>query len=149
MRELIAVDLKERGIRMEIKVTFPGGKKVNAEMNGIVIPTDQPVEDGGEGTAPSPFHYFLASLGTCAGIYVLGFCQQRQIATDGLALTQQMEFVTDEGGKKRLARVAIEIDLPPGFPEKYRNAVVKAAGLCSVKKVIADPPEFVITARLA
>jgi ribosomal protein S12 methylthiotransferase accessory factor len=134
---------------MEIKVTFPGGKKVNAEMNGIVIPTDQPVEDGGEGTAPSPFFYFLASLGTCAGIYVLGFCQQRQIATEGLALTQRMEFITAEGGKKRLARIAIEIFLPPGFPEKYQNAVVKAAGLCSVKKVIMDPPEFVITARLA
>lgn len=61
---------------MEIKITFPGGKKVNAEMGGMVIPTDQSIEDGGEGTAPSPLSYFLASLGTCAGIYVLSFCQQ-------------------------------------------------------------------------
>ena len=134
---------------MEIKITFPGGEKVNAEINSRIIPTDQPVEAGGEGSAPSPFEYFLASLGTCAGIYVLSFCQQRQIATEGLALTQQIEFATAADGKKRLAKVAIEIDLPPGFPEKYQHAIVKAAGLCSVKKVIMDPPEFAITARLA
>jgi ribosomal protein S12 methylthiotransferase accessory factor len=129
---------------MEIRVTFPGGKKVNAEMGGVVIPTDQPVEDGGEGTAPSPFMYFLASLGTCAGIYVLSFCQQRGIDTEGMALTQQMEFATDETGRKRLSKLTIDILLPPGFPEKYRNAIVKTAELCTVKKVISDPPEFVI-----
>lgn len=134
---------------MEMKITFPGGEKVNAEINGHVIPSDQPVESGGEGTAPSPFDYYLASLGTCAGIYVLSFCQQRQISTEGLLLTQKIEFSTAADGKKRLSRVAIEIDLPPGFPEKYRNAIIKTAGLCSVKKSIMDPPEFVITARLA
>ena len=133
---------------MEMKITFPGGERVNAEISGRVIPTDQPTDSGGEGAAPSPFDYFLASLGTCAGIYVLSFCQQRHIATEGLALTQRMEFTPAPDGKKRLARVAIEIDLPRGFPEKYRNAIVKTAGLCSVKKVIMDPPEFVITARV-
>ena len=134
---------------MEMKITFPGGEKVNAEINSRVIPTDQPASDGGDGSAPSPFDYFLASLGTCAGIYVLSFCQHRQIATEGLALTQRMEFITTEDGKKKLAKVAIEINLPSGFPEKYRNAIVKAAELCSVKKVIMDPPEFLISARLA
>ena len=133
---------------MEMKITFPGGKKVNAELGGIVIPTDQPVEDGGEGTAPSPFIYFLASLGTCAGIYVLSFCQQRGIATEGMSLSQRMEFGVDESGKRRLSRVTLDIMLPPGFPEKYRNAVVKTAEPCTVKKVISNPPEFVITARL-
>ena len=132
---------------MEIKITFPGGKKVNAEVDGSVIPTDQPVEDGGEGTAPSPFVYFLASLGTCAGIYVLSFCQQRGIATEGMSLSQRMEFGVDESGKRRLTRVTLDIMLPPGFPEKYRNAVVKTAELCTVKKVISDPPEFVIHAH--
>ena len=134
---------------MEMKITFPGGEKVNAEINGRIILTDQPVGGGGEGSAPSPYDYFLASLGTCAGIYVLSFCQQRQIATEGLALTQRMEFATTEDGKSKLAKVAIEIDLPPGFPEKYRNAIIKTADLCSVKKVIMDPPEFEITARMA
>lgn len=132
---------------MEIKITFPGGEKVNAEINGLIIPTDQPIEAGGDGSAPSPFDYFLASLGTCAGIYVLSFCQQRHINTEGLALTQRMEFI-EADGRKRLARIVIEIDLPPGFPEKYQKAIAKAAGLCSVKKVIMDPPEFVITTRV-
>ncbi len=134
---------------MEMKITFPGGEKVNAEYNGRIIPTDQPAVEGGEGTAPTPFEYFLASLGTCAGIYVLGFCQHRQIATEGMALTQRLEFSTDKEGQKRLARVAIDIKLPPGFPEKYRNAITKAAGLCSVKKVLMAPPEFTITAHMA
>lgn len=133
---------------MEMKITFPGGEKVNAEINSRIIATDQPVQSGGQGSAPSPFDYFLASLGTCAGIYVLSFCQHREIATEGLALTQRMEFATAADGKSRLAKVAIEIDLPPGFPEKYRSAIIKAAGLCSVKKAIMDPPEFVITARI-
>jgi len=131
---------------MDIKITFPGGKKVNAEFDGMVIPTDQPVVDGGDGTAPSPFAYFLTSLGTCAGIYVLSFCQQRGIDTEGLSLTQRMEFGTDVSGKKRLSKLFIDILLPPGFPEKYRTAIVKTAELCTVKKVITDPPEFVITA---
>ena len=146
------VSLKEIKIEwsapMEIKITFPGGKKVNTEINSRIIPTDQPIEAGGAGSAPSPFDYFLASLGTCAGIYVLSFCQQRQISTEGLAMTQRMEFITTEDGKKRLAKVAIDIDLPPGFPEKYRNAIVKTAELCTVKKVLTDPPEFEINARL-
>jgi len=132
---------------MEIKVTFPGGKKVNAEIGNRTIATDQPATGGGEGSAPTPFDYFLASLGTCAGIYVLSFCQERNIPTEGLGLTQRAEFGEGEGGRQRLARVVMDIDLPEGFPEKYRNAIAKAAGLCSVKKVIMDPPEFVINAR--
>ena len=130
---------------MEIKITFPEGKKVNAEINSRIISTDQPVNSGGAGSAPTPFDYLLASLGTCAGIYVLSFCQQRQIATEGLALTQRMEFSDDADGKQRLTKVAIEITLPPDFPEKYKNAIVKTAELCTVKKVIMDPPEFIIT----
>ena len=133
---------------MEMKITFPGGKKVNAEMGGMAIPNDQPVEDGGEATAPSPFIYFLSSLGTCAGIYVLSFCQQRDISTVGMSLTQRMEFADDDSGHKRLSKVTLDIMLPVGFPEKYRNAIVKTAELCSVKKVIMNPPEFEITAHL-
>ena len=133
---------------MDVKITFPGGAKVSADVNGRTITTDQPVSAGGDGSAPSPYDYFIASLGTCAGIFVLSFCQQRDIATDGLAITQSLEFATDDSGKKRLTKVAIAIDLPPGFPEKYTNAVIKAASFCSVKKVIMDPPEFEITARI-
>jgi len=133
---------------MEMKITFPGGKKVNAEFDGAVIKTDQPASSGGEGSAPSPFEYFLASIGTCAGIYALSFCQERNISTEGMSISQQMEF-TEVAGKRRVSKVSLELTLPPGFPEKYRKAIVKAAELCSVKKAIFDPPEFSVHARPA
>lgn len=132
---------------MEIAVTFPGGKRVDAAIGGRIIATDQPVEGGGEGSAPTPFDYFLASLATCAGIYVLSFCQQRNIETEGLGLKQRADFAVSEDGKKRLARVSIDIQLPPAFPEKYKGAIRRAAELCAVKKAIADPPEFAISAE--
>ena len=133
---------------MEMKITFPGGAKVNAEFNNHIIATDQPVGAGGDGSAPTPFEYFLASLGTCAGIYVLSFCRQRGIETEGLALSQRMEFVTHDDGRRKLSKIVMDIDLPPGFPEKYRNAIIKTAELCTVKKTIMEPPEFAISARM-
>lgn len=129
---------------MEMKITFPGGKRVDAQLNGRTISSDQPPGAGGEGAAPTPYDYFLASLGTCAGIYVLSFCQERGIGTEGMALTQRMDFVS-EGGKNRLAKVDLEITLPPGFPVKYHKAIIKSAELCAVKKALMNPPEFEIS----
>ncbi|HEX9021398.1 MAG TPA: OsmC family protein [Nitrospirota bacterium] len=128
---------------MDITITFPGGKKVNAEVSGMVIPTDQPKLQGGEGTAPSPFAHFLASIGTCAGIYVLSFCQERKIPTDNITLTERLEY-TSEDGKSKLSKIVLDINVPPGFPEKYRNALIKVADQCAVKKVIMNPPLFEI-----
>ena len=131
---------------MGIRITFPEGMKVVAEFeNGGSIVTDQPPEYGGEGSAPSPFDLFLASLGTCAGVYVLGFCRHRGITTEGLALRQWMEYIDTDDGKKRLAKVGMEITAPSGFPEKYQSALIRTAELCAVKKALMDPPEFVIT----
>jgi putative redox protein len=130
---------------MEIKVTFPGGVRVAAAVNGQTVMTDQPVSAGGAGTAPSPYELFLASLGTCAGYYVLSFCQQRQIATDEITIRQRMEFETLPDGKRKLVKVAMAILVPASFPEKYHNALVKSAEICAVKKVLQDPPEFEIT----
>ena len=129
---------------MEMKISFPGGKKVNAEFDGMTVETDQPVKVGGDGTAPPPYQLFLASIGTCAGIYVLSFCQERKISTEGLEITQRMEFAQGLTGGTRLGRIVLEIRLPEGFPEKYVKAVEKVAGGCAVKKTILDPPEFEI-----
>jgi len=129
---------------MEIIVTFPGGKKVNAEINGMIIKTDQPVKDGGEGTAPSPFIHFLASLGTCAGIYVLSFCQERNIPTENLTLSQRVEHKKKEDGKTQLDKIIITINVPKDFPAKYHNALIKVADQCTVKKTILHPPSFEI-----
>ena len=122
-------------------VTFPGGKRVNASYNGFDIATDQAVDSGGDGSAPEPYDYFLASLATCAGIYVLGFCQKRDIPYDGISLKQSWE--RDEKAK-RLTNVRISIEVPTGFPDKYKKALVRAAGQCSVKKALENPPEFVV-----
>ena len=129
---------------MNITITFPGGKKVNAEVNGMIISTDQPKLQGGEGSSPSPFHHFLASIGTCAGIYVLSFCQERGIPTDKITLTERLEYAPGPDGKSVLDTIAIDINVPSDFPEKYSNALIKVADQCAVKKAIMHPPKFAI-----
>jgi putative redox protein len=124
---------------MDIEVTFPGGKRVNAELGEFEIETDQPEELGGAGSAPGPYDVFLASLATCAGIYVLGFCHARGISTEGLRLTQRHEFDPDT---KLVSRIRIELHLPTAFPEKYKAAIVRTAEGCKVKKTLAAPPVF-------
>jgi len=122
----------------EMTVSFPGGKKVTAHYDGFEIATDQGVDSGGEGTAPEPFDLFFASLATCAGYYVLKFCEGRDISTDGISIHQSWE----RNEAKKLVRVAIRIKVPRGFPEKYHKALVRAANTCAVKKTLADPPEI-------
>lgn len=129
---------------MEMTITFPGGKRVDAAFNGHVVRTDQSPAGGGDGSAPEPFAHFLASIGTCAGIYVLGFCQARGIPTEGMRLVQRIDF---DPVKHRLSRVGIEIELPESFPERYRDAVRRAADLCAVKRAILDPPALEVTTR--
>lgn len=124
---------------MDMRVYFPGGKKVFADFNKFTHKTDQPIFAGGEGTAPSPFELFLASLGTCAGIYILGFCQQRNIDTKGIEIIQTSETNPQT---RMVEKVNLEVKLPADFPEKYRTAVVQAASLCAVKKHLENPPDF-------
>jgi putative redox protein len=128
---------------MNITVSFPGGKRVDAMFDGGVVRTDQPVDMGGDASAPAPFELFLASLATCSGIYVLGFCQARGIPTEGIRLEQRTSY--DDTGRV-LTDVAIDVHLPQSFPEKYRSAVVAAANNCKVKKVLAAPPRFDVKA---
>jgi len=122
-----------------MEVVFPGGKKVDANYNGFKIKTDQPVYSGGSGTAPAPFDLFLASIGTCAGIYVLGFCQQRGISTEGVKIVQRMEV---DPFKRGIGKIILEIQVPQDFPEQYKDAVIRSAELCAVKKHMQDPPKF-------
>ena len=126
---------------MEMRIKFPGGRKVSAEFDGMTVMTDQPKEAGGDGSAPAPFELFLASLGTCAGIFVLSFCRKRDLPTEGLEIVQQAHW--DEA-EHRVSKITLTIKLPAGFPEKYRDSVVSTAALCTVKKHLAKPPEFEI-----
>lgn len=122
-------------------VSFPGGKRVDAEVGGFTVRTDQPPHAGGGGTAPAPFDLFLASIATCAGIYVKGYCDARGIASDGLGLEMQVERDSEQ---RMVTRLALEIRLPEGFPEKHREGVVRAAELCAVKKHLLHPPAIEI-----
>jgi len=122
----------------EMIITFPGGRRVDASFDGFTIHTDQSVAHGGEGSAPEPYATFLASWATCAGVFALIFCQKRGIPTDGIRLVQRVTR-TDKGD---VAAIDLDIEVPPGFPEKYRKPVAAAAAACAVKKTIEHPPEF-------
>jgi ribosomal protein S12 methylthiotransferase accessory factor len=125
-----------------INVEFPGGMRVDARLKNHVIKTDQPVRAGGEGSAPSPFELFLGSLATCAGIYALGFCKNKGLSTEGLKLTMDLENNRETG---MITKVSMNLELPEGFPEKYKDAIVRSMDLCAVKLHMHQPPSFEIT----
>lgn len=120
---------------MRIDLDFPGGLRVDALVGRHRIATDQSVSQGGEGSAPSPLSHFYASLATCAGFYALRFCRTREIPTDGLTTTLETSYDT-EG---RLSGISIRIGLPAGFPERYREAIRRAAELCAVHQFVLEP----------
>ncbi len=125
-----------------MEIIFPGRMRVDAIHEGFRIRTDQPVDQGGEGSAASPFDLFLASVGTCAGYYALRFCQQRNLDTDGLGLSVDFER---DASAKRVAVVRIHVTLAPGFPEHYRAALLRAVDQCTVKRHLEQPPRFEVT----
>jgi len=132
---------------MDMVIDFPGGSRVDAHYGDFTIKTDQPVSGGGDGSAPTPFALFLSSLGTCAGIYVLGFCKQRGLSTEGIRIIQRV--VPNPFKPGMVGKVQFEILVPPDFPEKYYSALVRSAGQCAVKKHLENPPEFEIFTRTA
>lgn len=123
---------------MEMIIDFPGGLQVDAHFGPYTVSTDQPGPYG-RGSAPTPFATFLASIGTCAGIYVLSFCQQRGLPTEGIRIVQSLESNPFTG---LVNKVRLDIQLPPSFPEKYKSAVIRAADQCAVKKHFENPPSF-------
>ena len=95
---------------MEMVIDFPGGARVDAHFGPYTVATDQPPSGGGDGSAPSPFAIFLASIGACAGIYVLNFCKQRGISTDGICILQRMHGNPLTGMTEQ---IDLEIQTPP------------------------------------
>jgi len=126
----------------ELEIIFPGGKKVSALRHGFEIAPDQPRSGGGDASAPTPFDLFLASMGTCAGIFVLGFIQSRGLSSEGLKILESVDW--DEASH-RLKKLSFRIILPKDFPEKYKAAAIKAAEQCLVARTLQDPPELEIT----
>jgi ribosomal protein S12 methylthiotransferase accessory factor len=129
-----------------MEITFDGGKVVTAHSHGHIIKTDQSVHSGGQNSAPSPFELFLASIGTCAGIYVKSFCDNRKIPTDNIKIIQNAEYDEETGLP---VNIKLDIKLPSDFPDKYKAALISVAELCKVKKTMANPPVFeVITSGI-
>ena len=124
---------------MDMEIVFPGGKRVDAIYKGFTINTDQSKHAGGDGSAPAPFDLFLASIGTCVGIYILVFCQERNIPAEDIKLILRTEKNIGTG---IIGKITIEIQLPPEFPERYKKSVIRSAELCSVKKHMEKPPIF-------
>lgn len=132
------------GITKELKVVFGENYHIDVEYKGFVVKTDQPVKEGGENTAPAPFDLFLVSLASCAGFYALAFCKERKIPTEGLGVT----MTTERGEASRMIdKMTFIVDLPAGFPEKYRAAIAKAVDHCTVKAHMQRPPQFEIVVR--
>lgn len=123
---------------MEMIIDFPGDSRVDAHFNGFTVPTDQPPA----ASAPTPFSVFLSSIGTCAGIYVLGFCQQRGIPTHGIRIVQH---VHSNPFTHMVDQIDLDIQVPSSFPDKYRDSLIRSAELCAVKKHLENPPQFDIT----
>jgi len=130
---------------MEMLIDFPGGDRVDAHFGPYTVLTDQPSPSGEPGTAPTPFSLFLASIATCAGIYVLGFCKQRNLPTEGMRIIQHSDRNRITG---MVENVKIEIQVPAGFPEKYLSSLIRSAELCAVKKHIETPPNFEVTTQV-
>ena len=125
---------------MELIIDFPGGSRVDAHFGSFTVKTDQPPA----ASAPTPFATFLAAIGTCAGIYVLGFCQQRGLPTEGIRIVQRVHNDPTNG---MVGKIDLEIQVPPAFPEKYLPSLVRAAELCAVKKHLEQPPQFDVFTR--
>ena len=125
---------------MEMTIDFPGGSRVDAHFGPFTVATDQPPAS----SAPTPFAIFLSSIGTCAGIYVLGFCRQRGLATEGIKIVQRINSNPMNG---MVEKIDLEIQVPPGFPQKYYDSLVRSAELCAVKKHLENPPKFEVTTK--
>ena len=126
---------------MEMIIDFPGGSRVDAHFGNFTVPTDQPPT----ASAPMPFEVFLASIGTCAGIYVLGFCKQRGLSTEGIQIVQRNHANPTNG---MVEEIDLEIQIPASFPEKYRDSLIRSAELCKVKKHLEQPPKFNVTTQV-
>ena len=126
---------------MEMIIDFPGAARVDAHFGNFTVATDQPPV----ASAPSPFEVFLSSIGTCAGIYVLGFCKQRSLPTEGIRIVERINHSQSTG---MVETIDLEIQVPQGFPEKYRASLIHSAELCAVKKHLEKPPKFDITTKV-
>ena len=126
---------------MEIKVNFLDKLRLEAKFDDFTVVSDQPVRYKGDGSAPGPFDYFLASSALCAAYFVKLYCDTRKIATDHIRLSQN-NIVDSENRYKQIFK--IQVELPADISAKDRQGILRSIDRCTVKKVVQTGPEFVI-----
>lgn len=130
---------------MEMEIQFPGGQKIETRFKGVTLALGSEAGSPSEEPGLEPLDLFFVSLGLCAGKYVMEFCRSRNIPYEETLILLRTQW--DEN-KKMHTRVHLEIQLPQGFPAKYKKAVLRAVNLCSVKKHILNPPAFEVDAYM-
>lgn len=120
----------------DIVFTFPGGTRVEGHVDQFTIATEQPPD----ATAPSPFTLFLTSIGACAAYYVQSFCRKRDIPINDIRVIQR----NDVAASGMVERITLEVELPDDFPARYRDAVLRSAEQCTVKRHLEHPPTVTI-----
>ncbi len=126
---------------MEIKVNYLDNLRQEAKFDDFSVIADQPIRYKGDGSAPGPFDYFLASSALCAAYFVKAYCAARDISTDNIRLSQN-NIVDPENRYKQIFK--IQIELPADISDKDRQGILRSIDRCTVKKVIQAGPEFVI-----
>lgn len=126
---------------MEIKVNYLDNLRQEAKFDDFTVIADQPIRYKGDGSAPGPFDYFLASSALCAAYFVKVYCAARDIPTDNIRLSQN-NIVDPENRHKQIFK--IQVELPADISEKDRQGILRSIDRCTVKKVIQTRPEFVI-----
>lgn len=126
---------------MEINVRFLENLRLEASFDDFTITTDQPIRYKGDGSAPSPFDYFLASSALCAAYFVKVYCLARNIPTDDIRISQNNSIDPENRYNQTFG---LKVELPEDLPERHHQGIVKAMDRCTVKKVIQTGPEFVI-----
>lgn len=126
---------------MEIKVNFLDNLRLEAKFDDFTVIADQPIRYKGDGSAPGPFDYFLASSALCAAYFVKLYCQTRNIPTDNIRLSQN-NIVDPENRYQQIFK--IQVELPADISDKDRQGILRSIDRCTVKKVVQTGPEFVI-----
>lgn len=127
-----------------IVVSWDGGARFTADIRGHKVTVDQPEKGGGDDSAPMPLELLPTSLGTCVALYVQRFLATRALDASGLTVE-----VTSVGAPNpnRIARFGIEVKIPGGVPEKYRDAIRRAAESCTVHHTLTHAPEIAVEIR--
>ena len=126
---------------MEIKVNFLDKLRLEARFDDFTVVADQPIRYKGDGSAPGPFDYFLASSALCAAYFVKLYCETRNIPTDNIRLSQN-NIVDPENRYRQIFK--IQVELPADISAKDRQGILRSIDRCTVKKVVQTGPEFVI-----